>query len=949
MKAAPRDVRRSGRLRASALGLALTAVVALFTVAEWFTEQFVSDHSRVAGTAIELAIVTIGALAFRPLHSRAESLIEDAFTKRRREARAALLHLQKELTSFTNVQHLLRRVVETVDRHMSAAGSAVYLWRNAYAPEASTFDAPLEIVSLNDPLPVRLRSSSVPADPRALESSAAGDLAFPMVVRGELLGFLTLVPKNIAYEPDDVDALSALAEATGVALTTLDSELRLHEGARTNLPLAASSFVGREADLAAIASLVRRSRLVTLSGAGGVGKTRAALEAGTALLDEFSDGVWIAEFAALSDASLVPATIARALSLPQSPARAPLDTLLGYLKRKRLLLLLDNCEHVIDEVRAVTAALLRGCQDVRILATSREPLHIAGEERYRMPSLPLPSAVSLFANRAVAANRHFALADHTAHVEEICRRLDGIPLAIELAAARANVLSPEHLARRLDERFRTLTAGDRSALPRHQTMRALIDWSYDLLPESERQLFRTLSIFAGSFTIQSCCDVYGDRATDELAMLDAISSLVDRSLVQAEPSEIGMRYRLLESMRQYAREKLRDAGEEDAAARGHAEASLALAERLDDAWEKTPDRAWLAQAEPELENFRAALVWAFGPRGDAGVGQRLAGALRWVWFMASAEGRRWVHIAQERVDRDTPGAVAARLDLTEAQLDVTLVQYKASLAPGERAQAAFDALGDALHAAEAKARLGNALVFLGRHSEGETLLRAALTEARACGARKTISVALAYLANARSLAGELGEARQLFADALSEARACGADRQAGYYAVNFAETEFRCGDAEAALRLAREALAILRAFRDTRMLAAVRANEALYLVALKRYDEARLSAREALAFARDTESTVVLTWALQHLAAIAAFRDGPDADGSERSRAARLLGYADARLAELEIEREATDEQEYAATRAMLRDAIGEPDLAKLSAEGATWDEDRVAAEALLI
>src|SRR5581483_3804569 len=225
-------------------------------------------------------------------------------------------------------------------------------------------------------------------------------------------------------------------------------------------------------------------------------------------------------------------------------------------------------------------------------------------------------------------------------------------------------------------------------LPRHQTMRALIDWSYDLLPESERQLFRTLSIFAGSFTIQSCCDVYGDRATDELAMLDAISSLVDRSLVQAEPSEIGMRYRLLESMRQYA-------------------------------WEKTPDRAWLAQAEPELENFRAALVWAFGPRGDAGVGQRLAGALRWVWFMASAEGRRWVHIAQERVDRDTPGAVAARLDLTEAQLDVTLVQYKASLAPGERAQAAFDALGDALHAAEAKARLGNALVFLGRHSEGE--------------------------------------------------------------------------------------------------------------------------------------------------------------------------------------------------------------------------------------
>ncbi len=445
-------IRHTQRLRAYALGFLTAAIVVIFALAESLTERYVSAHSRLAGTTIELAIVALAALAFRPLHQRIERFIEAALTKRRREARAALAHLQKELTSFSDAQQLLRRVVDAVDTHMSTAGSAAYLWRGAYAPEASSFETSMERVTLHDPLAIRLRSSSLPADPRALGSAAAGELAFPMIARGELVGFLTLSPKRIEYEPEDLHALSALTEAAGLALVTLDSELRLHEVPRTNLPQTATSFVGREQEIAEIKTLLHDHRLVTLTGAGGVGKTRTALQLGTELLDEFDDGVWLAEFAPIADATLVAGTILRALNLPQSPSRSPLDTIVGYLKRKTLLLVLDNCEHVIDETPTVASTILNACPGVRILATSREPLHVAGEQQYRMPSLaaPAPAAATLpaeevltfdaprlFADRAFAIDRRFALTDDNArHVAEICRRLDGIPLAIELAAAR---------------------------------------------------------------------------------------------------------------------------------------------------------------------------------------------------------------------------------------------------------------------------------------------------------------------------------------------------------------------------------------------------------------------------------------------------------------------------------------------------------------------------------
>ncbi len=312
------------------------------------------------------------------------------------------------------------------------------------------------------------------------------------------------------------------------------------------------------------------------------------------------DGVWFVELASTNDASLVASSIATTLGLREQPGHSVLETLVRYLESKHLLLILDNCEHVIEEVAKIANTILRGSPGVRLMATSREPLRIGGEHVYHMPSLAFPmhsdglaaedalgyGAVALFAQRAAASDAKFELSDESAPiVAEICRRLDGIALAIELAAARIKVLAPRQLAQKLDERFRVLTGGSRTAMPRQQTMRALIDWSYDLLSPNEQRLFRRLAIFVGGWTLETAGTVSaGDQAAEDAIesweIFDLLSSLVDKSLVHTEETEDGMRYRLLESMRQYGRERLAEAGENAAVARLHAVAMLALGEEL---------------------------------------------------------------------------------------------------------------------------------------------------------------------------------------------------------------------------------------------------------------------------------------------------------------------------------------------------------------------------------
>ena len=736
------------------------------------------------------------------------------------------------------------------------------------------------------------------------------------------------------------------------------------ETIRTNLPRQLTSFVGRDAVVLEIEALLRAHRLVTVVGTGGAGKTRCAIEVGAKVCGTYDDGVWFVDLAPVGDPSHIAGTIARALGVHQSHDRPALDTLLAYLKRKHLLLVLDNCEHVIEEARRLVAALLQGCPEVRILATSREGLNIAGDQIYRMPSLAVPPAGTrvsardtlafgasrLFFDRASAIDNRFEINDDNAMiVAEICRRLDGIPLAIELAAARVKVLSPVQLAEKLDERFRVLTGGDRGALPRHRTMRALIDWSYDLLASDERALFRRISVFAGGFTLERALSICDDSTMDEIAMLDALSSLVDKSLLQVEPAGDRTRYRLLESVRQYARERLIDAGEDRSVADAHAAAFLAFAEDLQKNFEAIPDRMWAAQIEPEMENWRAALVWTLNGCGDRDVGHRLAGALRWMWFFfAPTEGRNWVRSALIATDTSSP-EVTAKLDLAEAQLNISFSQYRASRIAADKALLQFEQLGDERGIAEAQWVAGRASLFISRVSEGESLLRIAYATARRLNLPKLTCWTLAALAHARAICGDFVQTRKYYDEALNLARAIRFQRMVAVLAGMLAEHEFRAGDASTALQLAVEAIDVARMLHDTRSVVTDVCNMAAYLTALERYDEARWRGREALALCCDAQFEVLFAFAMQHVAAAIALQ--PDDHETHRREcrtcAARLLGYVEMRLKALDATREYTEEQEYDKLLASLRETFGASSVAILMEEGSEWSAERAFAEAM--
>jgi predicted ATPase/transcriptional regulator with XRE-family HTH domain len=717
-----------------------------------------------------------------------------------------------------------------------------------------------------------------------------------------------------------------------------------------NLPRHLTSLVGRDDVIAEICKHIEASPLVTLIGTGGVGKTRCALEVGTRLLDGAADGVWLADLAPIAEPDLVAGVIGRALNIFELPGHPLIETLVRSLKSKRLLLIVDNCEHVIEEARSVIATIARGCPAVRILATSREALGIVGEYVYRVPSLSLAGAVQLFADRAVCVDHSFVLhADNAPFVAEIGRRVDGIPFAIELAAARVNLLAPRQLVQKLDELLRVLTGGDRSALPRQHTMRALIDWSYDLLAEDERLLFRKLSVFAGSFTLENAAAVCSDAGWDEFTVLDALSSLVDKSLLEVQPAERGSRFRLLESTRAYARERLAAHGEYPPTARAHALEFAALAQRLERAHDTAPDRIWLEDVRSEMENWRAALTWSVA--NDIELAQRMAVALRWAYsYIAPAEGRRWAAAMIATVSSGTPAAVSAKLDLAEALFAAVYKDFEAAHAAADRARTKYERLDDLAGLAEAKRRAGTALIYFGRMQAGEELLVAALADARDARMGKLGGLIMMDLGQARQFSGDLDGARTWFTQALGVCRALGAERIAAAVASNFGESEFQAGNADTALQLVRESLEKHRAGNYPLNVAINLANMAAYLVALGRYAEARDIVREAIPAARDPDYGYGIVLLVQRAAAIAALRPASDAAAArvDRLRAARLTGYVDRHMSSIAMS-EYTERTERDRTLSALRDVVDQGELARLMAEGEAWSEDDAVSEALLV
>lgn len=408
----------------------------------------------------------------------------------------------------------------------------------------------------------------------------------------------------------------------------------------TNLPVQLTSFVGRENEIAELKQKLEAHRIVTLTGSGGTGKTRLSLQVATETLDRFKDGVWFIELAPITDPMLVPNTVASILGVREEQGHPLMNTLMDWFSDRELLIILDNCEHLLEACARFTDSVLRGSHETRILASSREALGIAGETAYRVPSLPVPNpkeqieierlekyeSVQLFIERAVQTLPTFKVTNATSGaVTQICHRLDGIPLAIELAAARVKVLSVEQIAERLDDRFRLLTGGSRTALPRQQTLRALIDWSYQLLSEQERLLFRRLAVFVGGWTLEAAESACGFGGIESVDILDLLSHLVDKSLVSVENIGKESRYRRLETIRQYAREKLFETEETAQMRDRHLDYFRTLAEKAEIEILNSNQVVWLKRFNDEFDNIRVALEWSQEKRVEDGL--RLGSAI----------------------------------------------------------------------------------------------------------------------------------------------------------------------------------------------------------------------------------------------------------------------------------------------------------------------------------
>jgi predicted ATPase len=497
-----------------------------------------------------------------------------------------------------------------------------------------------------------------------------------------------------------------------------------------------TSFVGGQAELKQARELLSENRVVTLTGAGGVGKTRLAIEAAAQLAAEFSAGVRYVDLAPITDPDLVPVTMARALELPDQPGRSTMDTLTRFVADRQMLVVLDNCEHLLDASSALVAALLSVCPRLTLLATSREPIGVAGELSWRVPSLPLADkAIELFSDRACHARPDFAIDDdNIATVTEICRRLDGVPLAIELAAARVRALSLTEILDSLHDRFRLLTGGARTAVRRQQTLRASVDWSHALLTEPERVLFRRLAAFMGGFNLDAAQAVAGGGEVERYQVLDQLTLLVDKSLVVAEDSRGRTRYQLLETVRQYAQEKLGESGEADAVRSRHRDQFTALAAILD-APAGSDYEQRIAQAETEIDNLRAAFAWSL-ENSDVELALTLASSLQRLWQARGRfrEGLAWFDAALAGLDAQS--------------LDVV---------PAVRARALADrALLAALMGAADSLEQAQQALAIAREVDDSALLVRALT---ACGPIAAINAEAArpYLAEAIGLARELDD------------------------------------------------------------------------------------------------------------------------------------------------------------------------------------------------
>jgi predicted ATPase len=559
---------------------------------------------------------------------------------------------------------------------------------------------------------------------------------------------------------------------------------------RHNLPAPRSSFVGRERETEEVERELVMTRLLTLTGVGGSGKTRLALEVARVLLEAYPDGVWLVPLAPLSEEGLVPKAVAEALGVPERPAEPLSDTLADVLRDRRLLLILDNCEHLLEATARLVDKVLDSCPRLRILATSREGLGVEGEMRRPVPPLSVPEpqgapsseeleayeSVRLFVERARGRDPSFSLSPHNSlAVAEICRRLEGIPLAIELAAARVDTLSLEQISERLGSSLELLTHGGRTAEPRHRTLKGTLDWSYELLSEDEKKLFGRLSVFAGGWTLEASEAVGSGEGIKEGEVLDLLSGLVEKSLVLAEsPEQGGVRYRMLEPIRQYAREKLDEGGEGEEVRHRHATFFLALAEDAGPSLQGPEDIEWLERLEAEHDNMRATLSWAL-ERGKAELALRLGGALGMFWHAHGdlGEGRKWLEAA---LAKDDWASMAARIKALEALFWLAFDQWdhdRAAAVAQEGMELGAEAEIGSRLAASLRIMLAGPAWVGGDYERGKELLEESLAISREADDKVMVVEGLLQLAGATDGLGDTAGAKKICEEGIALCREVG--------------------------------------------------------------------------------------------------------------------------------------------------------------------------------
>jgi predicted ATPase len=713
-----------------------------------------------------------------------------------------------------------------------------------------------------------------------------------------------------------------------------------------NLPESLDPLIGRAAELTDLAALMTLHRLVTLVGAGGSGKTRLALQLGANLQQRFPDGVWLAELAPLTKTELLAETVAALFNVSLQGDRPAAKVIADFLGTRRLLLILDNCEHLVLAAAKFTESLLTACPNVRVLTTSREALAIPGEHTYETPLLSVPSpgkvtaeqalqysAVELLVARASSTIGRFKLTDSTAGpVAEICRKLDGMPLAIELAAARLKLLSPAELLARLDDCLKLLTSGSRTASQRHQTMRAVIDWSHALLSKPEQALLRRLGVFADSFSLRGAAAVTSGAPIAASEVFDLLAKLVDKSLVMPLLEAGATRYRLLETTRAFALEHLAENGEAD----WWKHLCAYMAELFSDAertWPTVPTAEWLGAFEPELDNLRTALSWAFGPQGDAGLGVRLLGRTHWFWceLPLLREQRRWFELAVRFVDSTTPPAIDGRI-----RLALGWDPYfgdRSRLPAARRAERLFRQAKEPLMLAQALGHAGRTASRYRDAGEAIACFDEALSLLRPHGLTKLLALLLLSQATAHKHAGEVALARSYAWEGEAVAAKLGDVQTRDMCGIQLASIAFEADELSEAIAIARESLEKCRRAPFMRNHFVAAQWLAGFLLLNGDMEAGRAAALEAFPLSRAL-GNVNLMDSVDQLALIAAA-------GGNTALAARLCGFADAygRCYAISRYRISVELRE----RLMQRLAVLSPDdCAALMAEGAAWSEDEL-------